>query len=141
MKVDRHKFMLIAMSMSLGNTMSACGGGGTGGTAEPEATYGGSNVAVEARAAPADECVDWDPSGECVAWEPAAEAGYRSDSPGCTDWDPSGECVAWGPADECIGWDPSGECIDWESATAPADECIGWDPSGECIDWEPAYEG
>ena len=88
MSIDRKKFMMLALSMSMG--AAACGP-----KSPPPAVTPG-NTAEEKGAAPADE-----------GMMPADE---------CTNWDASGECIEWGgagPANECVNWDASGECIEW----------------------------
>ena len=89
MKIDRQKFLAIALGLA------GCGGGqpASGGQ---EGSSGGEVEAVE-----------------------VSSGGEVAPSAGCTEWDPSGECIAWvedGPAEECVEWDPSGECIGWEPA-------------------------
>jgi hypothetical protein len=111
MSIDRKRFLMMAFSLSLG----ACGPKAptTGGTMENNQTDNATTG--DTGTAPADECVNWDPSGECIGW--AGDTGAA-------------------PADECVNWDPSGECIGWAGdSTMPADECVDYDPSGECIQW------
>jgi hypothetical protein len=113
MSIDRKKFLMMALSLSLG-TINACTPAPAAQKTMPDNTATGDPV--DETAAPTDECTDWDPSGECIAW--------------------NGESAA--PASECVDWDPSGECTQWMPAGegyAPADECVDWDPSGECIEW------
>ena len=148
MKIDRSQFLWLVMSMSLGHG-PGCASRPPASTSpgidptvavRPESSAGGARAPDEGgpppvALAPADECVEWDPSGECVAW---ADSSAPADE--CVEWDPSGECVAWAypsaPADECVEWDPSGECVGWGQLSAPTDECVEWDPSGECLAWE-----
>ena len=136
MQIDRHKFLMLALSMGLGRTMSGCIVEEHVAQSEPSPTGGDEAVepvvvspvlaAPVAETAPADECVEWTPSGECIGW---ADDDYGA--------------VAEAPTSECVEWAPSGECTRMVSAThtmAPAYECIEWDPSGECIGWTPTSE-
>ena len=89
MKIDRHKFLAIALSMGLGNTVAGCfvhvEEHPNGQAQEPQTAgrrqwrihrrageCGPQNIVVGGEvnqtAAPADECVEWDPSGECIGW-------------------------------------------------------------------------
>ena len=111
MSIDRKKFMMLALSLSMG----ACGPKAASSTGP---SNDGTNTMTDdsmSKEAPADECTNWDPSGECIGW--ASDAAPASE---CTDWDPSGECIGWGaaPSEECTDWDPSGECIGWGGAPA-----------------------
>ena len=160
MKIDREKFMTLALSM--GMLPTAC----VVHTGPPRSNTGPHNAppaagkpaeAGDANAGPAKTA----PAGPASrdAQHPMQRVRGRSgtrENPTptkmaptdeCVNWDPKGECIAWAgddngdialPADECVNWDPSGECIGWagDGTVAPADECVQWDPSGECTGWE-----
>ena len=118
MSIDRKKFLMLALSMSMG----ACVASNPPPAVTPVGDKNDHRTAPADEAmAPSEECVNYDPSGECIEWMPAGE-GYGAPADECVDWDPSGECTGWAPAGEGYG--------------APADECVDWDPSGECIQWQ-----
>lgn len=111
MSIDRKKFMMLALSMSMGAT--ACGP-----KSPPPAVTPGNTT----EAAPAEEAMA--PTGECVNWDAASE---------CIEWASADEGMM--PAEECTNWDASGECVEWGGA-APANECVDWDATGECVQWQ-----
>ncbi len=139
MKIDRKQFLLIALSMGLGKSVTGCI------VVDDQPTeYSSEQTSGQEVAATQDgSCAEWDASGECIAWNggPAEEAGYEPASE-CVDWDAVGECIGWASADEaygsddgCAERDPTGECIRWDEV-----QCADYDPSGECIRWDTISE-
>jgi len=132
MKINREKFLTLALSMGLMPT-GAC-------VIQPAPT--GPNAPGANTSAPAPEQQPAPTPDDQTAPE-GPEYGVETTVPAdeCVQWDPSGECIGWGgdnmlPANECVEWNPSGECIGWAGdSAAPTNECVEWDPSGECISW------
>ena len=136
MKINREKFLTLALSMGLTQS-GACV---IRDPAAPPLNAPAANTSAPASAE------DPAPAPDPVYNEPfeGPEYGVDTAAPAdeCVEWNPSGECIGWGgdnsmlPADECVQWDPSGECIGWAGDTvAPTDECVEWNPSGECTRW------
>jgi len=136
MKIDRQKFLSLALSMmGAGSLAAAC-------TPPPPAAQpvGPNNVQ---NTQPTDETMPTDEGAmatttECVAWnEMTGECDQQ-----CVAWSETG-CVEYAPVGyQCMAWDEmSGNCTSY----APMDQsgqCIAWDEmTGECAEWAPANEG
>jgi len=96
MKIDRKRFLALALGTSLG----ACGG-----SAPPAATTPSNTGAPMAA-----------PTGSGTVRE-------MSNDPDCVGFDPTNECVAWGDGNRAEGYEMTNECVRWVD---PTSECNAW---------------
>lgn len=140
MKIDRQRFLLLAMSMGAGSGAQGCviytqPAQPTTGTQAGSWAATNPNAQAQPSASPSVLPAPSNPPGYGV-YAPARE---------CMQWSPAGECVQWmqaqavAPSQECTGWSPTGECIQWlqDPGGTPSQECMDWNPAGECIRWIP----